>query len=116
MTADTKRFPKALLAGLLLTTLPLAAHAYVGPGAGLGLLAALWGLLAAVGVAVIYIVMWPIRRMRRRRKAEQVATASSTSPVTETPVVQARQAEPSEAPVHATPVEEKTTGTHGTRL
>jgi type VI protein secretion system component VasK len=58
---------------LAAAALPLVAHAYVGPGAGLGLLAALWGLVAAVGVAVFYVVMWPIRRMRRRRKAEQVA-------------------------------------------
>ena len=58
---------------LVAAALPLVAHAYVGPGAGLGLLAALWGLVAAVGVAVFYVVMWPIRRMRRRRKAEQVA-------------------------------------------
>jgi len=57
------------------SSLPLAAHAYVGPGAGLGLLAALWGLLAAVGVALLYVVMWPIRRMRRRRKAELAARA-----------------------------------------
>jgi len=60
---------------LAASALPLAAHAYVGPGAGLGLLAALWGLVAAVGVAIFYVVMWPIRRMRRRRKAEQVAAA-----------------------------------------
>jgi type VI protein secretion system component VasK len=58
--------------------LPLVANAYVGPGAGLGLLTALWGLLAAVGVAVFYVVMWPIRRMRRRRKAEQAAATART--------------------------------------
>ncbi len=75
MTPDTQRHTKpfALAAVALWTILPLAAHAYVGPGAGLGLLAALWGLVAAVGVAVLYVVMWPIRRMRRRRKAEQAA-------------------------------------------
>lgn len=63
---------------LVAATLPLAVQAYVGPGAGLGLLAALWGLLAAVGVAIFYVVMWPIRRARRRRKAEQAAVAQRT--------------------------------------
>ena len=63
----------ATLLVLAAAALPVVAHAYVGPGAGLGLLAALWGLVAAVGVAVFYVVMWPIRRMRRRRKAEQIA-------------------------------------------
>jgi type VI protein secretion system component VasK len=75
----------ATLFALVATAMPLAAHAYVGPGAGLGLLAALWGLVAAVGVAVFYVVMWPIRRMRRRRKAEQIAAAGrpDAQPITE---------------------------------
>ncbi|AHL77552.1 hypothetical protein CH92_21675 [Stutzerimonas stutzeri] len=64
---------------LAAVTLPQIVHAYVGPGAGLGLLTALWGLVAAVGVAVFYVVMWPIRRMRRRRKAEQLAAAATLS-------------------------------------
>jgi peptidoglycan/LPS O-acetylase OafA/YrhL len=63
------------------TTLPLVAQAYVGPGAGLGLLTALWGLVAAVGVAVFYVLMWPIRRLRRRRRAERTAAATAETPV-----------------------------------
>lgn len=47
---------------------PLAAHAYVGPGAGLSLLGALWALLVAVGAAIVFIVAWPLRRMRRRKR------------------------------------------------
>lgn len=85
MRPDSKRHARLLL--LALGTLPFAAHAYVGPGAGLGLLAALWGLVAAVGVAVFYVVMWPIRRMRRRRKAEQNAAVVPEA----SPVVEARQ-------------------------
>lgn len=51
-------------AGLLLAQ-PL--FAYVGPGAGLTMLGALWALLAAVFIAVGFIVLWPLRRWRRRR-------------------------------------------------
>lgn len=69
----------ATLFALAAAALPVLAHAYVGPGAGLGLLAALWGLVAAVGVAVCYVVMWPIRRMRRRRKAEQLAATERSN-------------------------------------
>jgi membrane protein implicated in regulation of membrane protease activity len=55
---------------LAVALLPLAAEAYVGPGAGLSLLGALWALLIAVGTAVVFVVAWPIRRvMRRRSKA-----------------------------------------------
>lgn len=52
---------------LMLFSVPAAA--YVGPGAGLSLLAAFWGLLVAVGVALVYVVIWPIRRWRHRRNA-----------------------------------------------
>jgi hypothetical protein len=59
---------------LVVALLPLAAEAYVGPGAGLSLLGALWALLVAVGTAVIFVVAWPIRRLlRRRTKAAESA-------------------------------------------
>ncbi len=60
-------------------TLPVVAQAYVGPGAGLSLLAALWGLVVAIGVAVIFFIMWPIRRMRRRKAAAQAAASQAPS-------------------------------------
>lgn len=60
-------------------TLPVVAQAYVGPGAGLSLLAALWGLVVAIGVAVIFFIMWPIKRMRRRKAAEQAAASQASS-------------------------------------
>ena len=44
------------------------AFAYVGPGAGLTLLGALWGLILAVVVSVGFILLWPIRRAMRRNK------------------------------------------------
>ena len=44
------------------------AFAYVGPGAGLTLLGALWGLIVAVVLSVGFILLWPIRRMMRRNK------------------------------------------------
>lgn len=47
------------------------ALAYVGPGAGLTLLGALWGLIAAVVMSVGFIILWPFRRFLfgHRRKA-----------------------------------------------
>jgi membrane protein implicated in regulation of membrane protease activity len=44
------------------------AFAYVGPGAGLTLLGALWGLVVAVVLSVGFILLWPIRRLMRRNK------------------------------------------------
>ena len=66
---------KSVLCGSVLGVLAAAALsvdsavAYVGPGAALGALGALWGILAAVGLAVLFVVAWPIRRMLRRRRA-----------------------------------------------
>jgi membrane protein implicated in regulation of membrane protease activity len=51
--------------------LPVAANAYVGPGAGLSLLGALWALIVAVAAAVAFLFAWPIRRMRRRKREEK---------------------------------------------
>ena len=75
------RFSIAFRIGLALAIAlaPLAAQAYVGPGAGLSLLGALWGVLCAIGAAFMFVIMWPIRRLRRRRRAaKQVANASSS--------------------------------------
>lgn len=42
--------------------------AYVGPGAGLGLLGALIGLFLAVGSALGFVILWPLRKLFRKRK------------------------------------------------
>ncbi len=56
-------------AALLLALTAAPAFAYVGPGAGLSLLGALWGLLVAILLALGFIILWPLRRWRRRRRA-----------------------------------------------
>jgi membrane protein implicated in regulation of membrane protease activity len=59
------------LAVAITTALTLAATpamAYVGPGAGLSLLGAFWGLLVAILAALAFVVVYPVRRMMRARK------------------------------------------------
>ena len=56
------------IATLTCLLLPLAAHAYIGPGAGLSLIGALWALLVAVAAAIVFVFAWPIRRMHRRKR------------------------------------------------
>ena len=41
---------------------------YIGPGAGMGLLLSLIGLVAAVGGALFTVVLWPLRKMMKRKK------------------------------------------------
>lgn len=52
------------------------ALAYVGPGAGLTLLGALWGLIAAIVMTVGFVLLWPLRRflLTRRDKAKGAAS------------------------------------------
>lgn len=57
--------------------MPAPAAAYVGPGAALSLLGALWGLLVAIGAAVAFAVAWPIRRYLRSRRDRGVKAPSA---------------------------------------
>jgi membrane protein implicated in regulation of membrane protease activity len=56
----------ATATALMLTAAP--AMAYVGPGAGLSLLGAFWGLLVAVLAALAFVIVYPVRRMMRARR------------------------------------------------
>jgi hypothetical protein len=60
-----------LVASCLLACVVVAgspAYAYVGPGAGITMLGALWGVVAAVLVAVGAVFYLPIRALLRRRR------------------------------------------------
>lgn len=60
------------------------AAAYVGPGAGLSLLGALWAVIAAIGMSIMFVVLWPVRRLMRRhhrREASQQTTPAEPSSV-----------------------------------
>ena len=62
---------RATALAIATTAMALAAFpalAYVGPGAGLTLLGALWGLVLAIVMSVAFIILWPFRRLLRRNK------------------------------------------------
>jgi membrane protein implicated in regulation of membrane protease activity len=56
------------------------AAAYVGPGAGLSLLGALWGLVVAVAAAVGFVIAWPVRRLLRGRSASRGQETTAREP------------------------------------
>ena len=88
---------KAKLASLACTgllLLPLTAGAYVGPGAGLSLLGALWALIVAVAAAVIFLFAWPIRRMRRRKREARELEAQERNRPSGQPAPDADEAAP----------------------
>ncbi len=54
---------------------PLAAQAYIGPGAGLSAIGTLVGVVGAVLLAIVGFVWYPVKRMLKGRKKAK-ATAS----------------------------------------
>lgn len=53
---------------MLLAVFCLEAYAYVGPGAGITMLGALWAVILAVILAIGGILLWPLRAMLRKFK------------------------------------------------
>jgi hypothetical protein len=47
---------------------PTSVLAYVGPGAGVTMLGALWGVLIAIVMAIAGLLYWPIRALLRKVK------------------------------------------------
>ncbi|WP_208454439.1 hypothetical protein [Jannaschia marina] len=65
-----------VLPALAVVLMPVAAHAYVGPGAGLTAIGTMIALLAALVLALVGFVWYPIKRMRRARKEKMTVQAS----------------------------------------
>ena len=71
-----RAFVTALFTCVLALGMIDPALAYVGPGAGLSLLGAFWGLLAAIFAALAFVLLWPLRRIFKRRRGENTAAAA----------------------------------------
>ena len=57
-----------LLAVLVLPAWEPAAHAYVGPGVGIGALATVLGILGSLVLWLGAVLWYPLKRMLRRRR------------------------------------------------
>lgn len=66
----------AILIAAMVASTPTAA--YVGPGAGITLLGALWAVIAAVVLAIGGLLVWPIRLWLLRRKAASAEKKDGT--------------------------------------
>jgi len=51
--------------------------AYIGPGAGITMLGALWGVIVAVFLAIGAVLFWPIRILLRRTRKKTPVPAST---------------------------------------
>ena len=62
-----KLFLIFFLSSAAVVVIPWSGHCYVGPGAGITLIGSLWAILVAIVLALSGILVWPIRRLLRRR-------------------------------------------------
>ncbi len=58
---------------------PAISFAYVGPGAGITALGALWALIATVVFTLGGLLIWPIRALMKRWKKSGVPVEESES-------------------------------------
>lgn len=98
------RFLISSVAAGLLLLYTASADAYIGPGAGLSLLGALWALIVAVGAALAFLVLWPFRQAMKRRAARKRSAMAGSPATADRAAVcetgpEARHATP-EAPTH----------------
>lgn len=56
----------ASLAVLMLLATPAAAHAYLGPGLGMGALSLVMGVLGSFVLGFVAILWYPLKRLLRR--------------------------------------------------
>jgi hypothetical protein len=56
---------------LALLQLPITAHAYIGPGAGVGTIAIVLGILSSIFLGFVGILWYPIKRLIKSWKASR---------------------------------------------
>ncbi|MPZ56004.1 MAG: hypothetical protein GEU91_05770 [Rhizobiales bacterium] len=76
----------AIAITILVTLVAEPAWAYIGPGAGLSMLAAFWALLMAVLGAIGFLIFQPVlRRIRRGKRAARPNVVESAEAPTSQP-------------------------------
>ena len=66
-----------LYLALLTVTLALPAQAYIGPGAGAGTIAVVFGVIVSIFLAFVAILWYPLKRLLKRRKASAKSIAET---------------------------------------
>lgn len=74
----TKNTLSLAFAAMILVLHPLAASAYIGPGLGGGAIAAVFGVIGSVVLAIFAVIYYPIKRMLKNRKKSPAADKPST--------------------------------------
>ena len=70
---------------IVLSSLAVTAEAYVGPGMGLGVLGAAFGLVTAIFLGLVGMVWYPVKRLLRGKRAASAAEAVAARPTNAEP-------------------------------
>lgn len=70
-----------ILIFVLASTLPSVAYAYIGPGAGISAIGSLLALIAAVLLAIVGFVWYPMKRVMKNRRKARTETAEEDKEV-----------------------------------
>ena len=71
-------WPRLTLRDVAVAAAP--AQAYIGPGAGITMLGALWGVVVAVALAIGAVLFWPIRLLMRKFRKPAAPPATGRRP------------------------------------
>ncbi len=72
-------FNLRLAAALFVGLIPLQAFAYVGPGAGLSAIGSILALIAAFFLALVGFIWYPLKRLLRRNKKQELEASEGAS-------------------------------------
>lgn len=61
---------------LLTTLVAIPAHAYIGPGAGAGVIATVLGVISSIFLALIALIWYPIKRLFKKFKIANKKTTN----------------------------------------
>ena len=70
----------AALAGASLALLAAPAHAYIGPGVGLGVVGTVFGIVATVALALFGFLWYPAKRLLAKRRGAAGAEQRAADP------------------------------------
>lgn len=79
MQRQQEKIRLTLFAGLISALYSVSASAYIGPGAGLGMIGSLIAIFVVVLILVLGLVIYPARVMRKKRREKSLQSNSSES-------------------------------------
>lgn len=74
-----KRLATVSIAALAMLSWSAPAFAYIGPGAGLGMIGTALVMLAAIVMAVGFLIFWPVRKLLKRKSSDPVTESAGAT-------------------------------------